>query len=112
MERYAPGVVLVRIKEWISEVFPMMPITPEDKLDPKRDAVIYLISIGRLGEQALSGVVDVSPKDSVAVRVGSVMLGAYREILMAEYDIAESQLLSPEEVKNLAKELVTGKTQH
>ena len=111
MEKVEKGsstrVVIVNIKEWIASIFPVIPVPPTHFHNPKRDAVINLVSIGELAKAGLEQIVD---PDSFGMRkrveIGSVMLGAYGEVLMAEYGIEKSELRSDAEILQMVKDVV------
>lgn len=107
------GLEVMKIKEFIAAVFPVMSVSPDKKPDPQREAIRYLVSIGELGRTSLDGIVDKnkspSPDDKLVMRVGSTMLGAYGEVLMRKYNISPTDLLPPEKVVQLAKDLIEGK---
>jgi hypothetical protein len=105
----------VDIKMWLSGIFPSMtPITNERttadiiadiaKVDAKiaqneqrlRDAVIRMVSMGRLAEGML---ITSYPR---ADEAANTMLEAYRSILMEEYHIAEEDLIPADKVLQMA----------
>jgi len=97
--------VIMNIKEWITSIFPVMrePQLPSGR--PKREAVIMLLSIGDLAKSGLDGNITdgMTPDNKLKIQVGSVMLGAYSEILMAEFGISESDLLGDDEILQAVK---------
>lgn len=94
----------MNIKEWIASIFPAMLVSMNKDSDSTRKAIINLVSIGEL---AKSGLDIIRLSDArIQIGIGSVMLGAYGEVLMAKFNIAKSELLSDEEILQTVKELV------
>lgn len=100
----------VKIKEWIASIFPVITLSPEEKSDPEREAVIQLVSIGEMGKMGLDVVQqgDVLAQERSLVLVG-FMLDAYGEVLMRKYSISRSELLPPDKVRQFAKDCIEGK---
>ena len=101
----------MRIKEWIASIFPVITLSPEEKSDPEREAVIQLVSIGEQGKNGLDVVQrgDVLAQERSLILVGYAMLDAYGEVLMRKYSISRSELLPPDKVRQLAKDCIEGK---
>jgi hypothetical protein len=102
----------MHIKEWISMVFPVIPLSKQlsksEFRSEKREAVLQLISIGDIGKIKLDEIIsrEITVDDKTAMMVCSVMLGAYAEVLMSEFKISKSDLLSPDAVIQKAKDLL------
>jgi len=105
MEKTTPeGMVIMNIKEWITSIFPTMSVPGTSS---KRNAIINLVSIGELARSGLDQIVDPDTfGTSTRIQIGSVMLGAYGEVIMAEYGIDKSELLSDEDILQMVKALV------
>jgi hypothetical protein len=105
------GMEIMNIKEWITSIFPVMSLSHDKKPDSKRTAVIQLVSLGKLSRNGLDELAhgDLSYNDRIVIRVGIAMLGAYEGVLMAEYGVSKSELLSAAEVLQMAKDLVEEK---
>lgn len=78
-------------------------------MNPEREAMIQLISIGELGKSGLNTVADGDIIERDVIRAGSVILDAYGAVLMRKYIISRSELLPPDKVSQLAKDCLEGK---
>jgi arginine decarboxylase-like protein len=96
----------MNIKEWIASIFPVMPVPINKDSDSTRKAIITLVSIGELAKTGLDQFVESGNIQLLRIQLGSVMLGAYGEVMMAEHNITKSDLLSDEELLQMVKDLV------
>ena len=93
----------IDIKMWLAGVFPVFSPSPQEiKKEELHKKLVEFISMGRLCETALRASYggDQMPR---AIRWSNQMLVSYREILMAEFEITDSEMLSPQDTMSLFK---------
>ena len=93
----------IDIKMWLAGVFPVFSPSPQEiKKEDLHKKLVEFVSMGRLCETALRASYGVDPMPR-SVAWSNQMLASYREIIMAEFGITDSEMLSPQDTMILLK---------
>ena len=97
------GEKTIGIKTWLAGVFPVLSQDPRQREANLRKRLIEFISMGRVCETATRVLYLGDNSCPQVIKWSAQILEAYREVLMAEFNITDNDLLSPQETMVLLR---------
>jgi hypothetical protein len=99
------GEKTIGIKTWLAGIFPVLSPDPRQVREANlRKRLIEFISMGRVCETATHALYLGDNSCPQVIKWSTQMLESYRLVLMAEFNISDDDLLSPQETMRLLRE--------